>query len=162
MLNQLLLCDWVFSYLRCESKQRQARQIRPQVLVTTETLHKALSWSWNKDANISRFFSDLSGFFKAQLSAWQFSLQELWRERGVASYCWVAWAYLTGAKRSAGDFLHWHPFAKRASVERGRVGAGPWALLPAPATPCVAVRPLGPWRPTPINCKTQSATAGRV
>lgn len=65
-------------------------------------------------------------------------------------------AYLTWAKSSAGDLLHWHSFAKGTSVEWSGVGTGPWSLLPAPTTPGVAVWPLGPWWPASINCKTQT------
>ena len=54
---------------------------------------------------------------------------------------------LTWTQCGARHSLEWWAFAELPAVERRRVGAAARPPLPAPPTPSVALRPLGPRRP---------------
>lgn len=60
---------------------------------------------------------------------------------------------LTWAHGGAGSLLEGLALTEGTSVERGRVGAGPRALLPAAATAVRAGRPLCPAGPATIHCE---------
>lgn len=60
---------------------------------------------------------------------------------------------LTWAHGGAGSLLEGLALAEGASVEGGRVGAGPRALLPAAATAVRARRPLCPAGPATVHCE---------
>lgn len=55
--------------------------------------------------------------------------------------------YFTWAESGARHPLEGRALAKGSPVQRGRIGAAARSPLPAPPTPSVALRPLGPRRP---------------
>lgn len=55
--------------------------------------------------------------------------------------------YFTWAQRGTCHPLEGRALAKGSPVQRGRIGAAARSPLPAPPTPSVALRPLGPRRP---------------
>lgn len=75
---------------------------------------------------------------------------------------YVCCSYWTWAQSGASYFLDALSLAEGAAVERGRVGAGPRALLEASPAAAVTHRPLCPGGPASIHCKVREKEHGHT
>lgn len=75
---------------------------------------------------------------------------------------YVCCSYWTWAQSGASYFLDALSLAEGAAIERGRVGAGPRALLEASPTAAVTHRPLCPGGPASIHCKVREKEHGHT